>query len=266
MKKQLLLPLASAALLVAMLAGCAPQGDTPNNTSVPTSTPSSNSTAKSVSLNTTTQYDNAFTYLATDIPSGTANASREEVLVAGWTAREYVFAALENPYLLAGYWGTKDKYIASGVEDVTNYLSGAANEQFEAHRAAIAKSPTSAEGQAALAAFTQIMYMPTTNDELTLDSTCYDTWDMGSCRRDEVVISDIAVKDGENGAIIINLKAKATPLFTDYEGVVVEPRTYTYEFILKKTTPPVSIDTEIPIYTIDSINGSLVIDPTEKLF
>ena len=108
--------------------------------------------------------------------------------------------------------------------------------------------------------------MPTTNDELTIDTSCYETWEIGSCRLSEVAISNIEVNDGVDGAITIKLEAKATPLFNDYQGVVVEPRIYSYEFNLKKTTLPESIDTIIPIYAITSINGTLVINPTEKLF
>lgn len=203
--------------------------------------------------------------MASDLTQGTPNASREEVLLAAWTAREYVYASLEDPYLISGYW-EKDNYISSGVKNITRLLSGEAKEQYQKNNAFLETVPESEEGKAAMLAFRQIMYMPTTNDELTIDTSCYDTWDIGSCRLSEVAISNIEAQDGGDGSITIKLEVKVTPLFNDYQGVVVEPRVYSYEFSLEKTTLPKSADTKIPIFTIIGVNGTLVINPTEKLF
>lgn len=218
-----------------------------------------------IGLGTTSQYDEAFTYLASDITNGTAKASREEALLAAWTAREYVYASLEDPYLISGYW-EEDNYTPKGVEKITRLFSGEAKEQFQETLTLLRDTPSSEDGQSAILYLSQIIYMPTANDELALDSSCYDTWSMGSCRLSEVVISNIEVYDGENETITIKLNAEATPLFNDYSGVVFEPRLYSYEFNLKKTTLPESIDTSTPIFTITKINGTLVINPTEKLF
>jgi hypothetical protein len=264
MKKQLMLSVAGAALILSILTGCTSSPIDSNPTD-----PNPSETANSSSIigvETTYQYLEAFTYLGYNLPEGTEKASREQVLLAGWTAREYVYAALEDPYLIAGYW-KKDNYLSSGVEKITVNLSGTAKEEFLNNNTILKESPLSSEGVSSTSALSQIMFMPTINEELTLDSTCYDTWELGSCRKDEVAISNVSASDGEkDGSVIIRLEAKATPLFNDYQGVIIEPRIYQYEFTLEETNPPASADTKVPIYTITSINGSLVINPTEKLF
>lgn len=264
MKKQLTLSVASTALILGMLTGCT---SSPSDSNPTDPNPSeTNSSSSTIGLEATSQYLEAFTYLGYNLPEGTEKASREQVLLAGWTAREYVYAALENPYLIAGYWA-QDNYLSSGVEEITVNLSGTAKKEFLNNNTVLKESPLSSEGISSTRSLSQIMFMPTTNEELTLDPTCYDTWELGSCRKDEVAISNMSARDGKkDGSVIISLEAKATPLFNDYQGVIIEPRIYQYEFTLEETNPPTSTDTKVPIYTINSINGSLVINPTEKLF
>lgn len=263
MKNSFFLSTMVITLVTVLLTGCSATSNQNSTEPSGSSSPDAKNSSEVVALETTSQYEEAFIHLAGSIPTGTEHFSREEVLTASWTAREYVFAALEDPYLISGYWGSKDDYRASGVEGVTTYLSGEAKSSFQENSEVLRTVGSVEEKATALSALNQLIFLPTSNTELSLDSTCYDKWEIGSCRKDEVMISNVAIADDEEN-VIITLQAKVTPLFNGYEGVVIEPRVYNYQFKLNLDTLPSSNDTQVPIFTINSIDGSLVINPTEK--
>lgn len=260
MTKQKYKIIASVSLIVSvLLSGCVDSGvDKPNTPEEPLSP------QITVPILSTTQFDDSSIYLSNWDIRGTNNFEPEEVAVAGNTVRSFVLEALDNPYLISGYW-SDDNYLMAGVEDIRFYLKGDALEEFDKLVESANSSATRGE---ALAELSAMIFNPSNSDSAEILELCYSSWDLGSCRFSEPEIKTFEYSEDSEGNLTFDITVLAQPLYLNSSNgkPFFENRLYSYSFTMGDFKAPISKTTEIPIYSIVNIVSSLDITSTEDLF
>lgn len=238
------------------LTGCISANPDETPTAQPTDKPSD---VASVDIRFTDQYFDGISKFGDLITEDAGTYSVEEIAVAVNNLTSFAKANLDEPYLLSGYW-QDDDYLLTGVENSLTFVSDEALALLETN---ISEASSSAEAREALG---EIFLIP--NQDLEVGSLCYENWDMTNCRLQEPVFSNLQYGvDSSTGLLNVRIDITVYPLYQGNGGVpVVEERTYKYDAIMSLDNPPVSLGTDIPMFSIKNISSSLVIEGTEELF
>lgn len=205
-------------------------------------------------LRETTQYTESELAYSGYFANGELGSVDPETMVLGmWTAGKYIENAITNPYFVSGYWATKDNYMADSLTAyISPYLSKELNEKF----LETASAPTEPAFQEY---FNNKLYFP--DSSLAISDQCFETWETEYCFSEKPVVTNMSYSGLENGSIQINATVQVDALYQKPDmaqgNLISQQRTYNLTFILEKQNPPTSLDAEIPIMIITSIDSSL---------
>lgn len=236
-----------------VLSGCVVQ----DNDVTPVPSPSNSSSSETIDLRFSKQFIEGSSTLGEYIQETAGSYSIPEVTVASYNLKNFVFLNLDSPYLLSGYW-EKDDFILAGVSESISYLA----EPALANVSSLIEDTSASNISEDL---TSIFFVP--SDVFEVSSLCYDEWDMTACRLQEPTIEKLTYEAGPENSLIISMTVKVYPLYTGESGTpVVEERLYSYVATMFPFNELESLDSEKPMFLINSLDSSLVIGETKELF
>lgn len=223
----------------------------------PTSSSTPAATAKPIDLTTTKQFTGVSAKYSQFMTNGTLNDTPAPIMVLGVaTATSYVDNAIFNPYFVSGYWGTKDNYMQDSLKKyVSPYLSKNLNKTF----LDAASDPSKPVFQQTLGSK---IYFPEAG--MQINPQCYATWQTDYCfANPQPTIESLSYKGISPTQVQVILTAVINVQYqkpgAPDGNMVSQSRAYNFSFVLDKTNPPTSKDTDLPIMTISSMDASLEI-------